>query len=137
MGRDERLVKQTDSDVSEEDEDVGPDADPTNIHIYEEPETGGNLCAKLMFFTLFSSLIVLIALVAINYQGDFQSMYTAQSAEIGSLGLIILPLILQRILRKQNPDILNTLTTWTKSHLNSMMTDTMTVSIQIQINVYE
>lgn len=74
MGEDEIILKETDAEVSEEEEDVAPDADPTNIHIYEEPETGGNLCAKLMFFTLFSSLIVLIALVAINYQGDFQSM---------------------------------------------------------------
>lgn len=78
MGEDEIILKNADADVSEEEEDVAPDADPTNIHIYEEPETGGNLCAKLMFFTLFSSLIVLIALVAINYQGDFQSNNLAQ-----------------------------------------------------------
>lgn len=39
---------------------------------------------------------------------------------------------LQRILRKQNPDILNILTTWMKSHQSNMKTDTMTVSIQVQ-----
>jgi len=95
--------------ITEEEEDVSPDQ--TDFHIYEEPETGGNLCAKLMFFTLFSSLIVLIALVAINYQGDFQSKQINRH-HFQSDWLICNKF--QRTLFKRNRDMQSTLITWTK-----------------------
>ncbi|XP_066259034.1 aspartyl/asparaginyl beta-hydroxylase isoform X3 [Euwallacea similis] len=40
-----------------------------NIHVHKEEGTGGNICAKIVFFFLFSALIVLVGLIIKENQG--------------------------------------------------------------------
>lgn len=40
-----------------------------NIHVHKEGGTGGNVCSKIVFFFLFSALIVLVGLIIKENQG--------------------------------------------------------------------
>ncbi|XP_066158756.1 aspartyl/asparaginyl beta-hydroxylase isoform X2 [Euwallacea fornicatus] len=40
-----------------------------NIHVHKEGGTGGNICAKIVFFFLFSALIILVGLIIKENQG--------------------------------------------------------------------
>ncbi|CAH1153790.1 unnamed protein product [Phaedon cochleariae] len=44
-------------------------SDDVNIHVHKEGGTGGNICAKLVFFFLFSALVVLIGLIITEHRG--------------------------------------------------------------------
>lgn len=43
--------------------------DDQNIHVHKEGGTGGGICAKLVFFILFSALTVLIGLIITEHRG--------------------------------------------------------------------
>lgn len=40
-----------------------------NIHIHKEEGTGGGICAKIVFFLLFSALAVLVGLIITEHRG--------------------------------------------------------------------
>ncbi|XP_044766094.1 aspartyl/asparaginyl beta-hydroxylase isoform X2 [Coccinella septempunctata] len=40
-----------------------------NIHVHKEEGTGGGICAKIVFFILFSALIILIGLIITEHRG--------------------------------------------------------------------
>jgi hypothetical protein len=65
-------------DDHSEDVSGGSTGSDETIHVHKEASTGGSICAKLMFFTLLGGLFVMIGLVAINYQGDFQGELSVQ-----------------------------------------------------------
>ncbi|KAK9890047.1 hypothetical protein WA026_008856 [Henosepilachna vigintioctopunctata] len=44
-------------------------SEDVNIHIHKEEGTGGGICAKIIFFILFSALIVLIGLIITEHRG--------------------------------------------------------------------
>lgn len=43
--------------------------DDINIHVHHEGGTGGGICAKIIFFLLFSALAVLVGLIIIEHRG--------------------------------------------------------------------
>lgn len=54
-----------------------------NIHIHKEGGTGGGICAKVVFFLLFSALVVLIGLIITEHRGltdcKFQTIYRSNT----------------------------------------------------------
>jgi hypothetical protein len=40
-----------------------------NIHVHKEDGTGGGICAKIIFFLLFSALAILIGLIITEHRG--------------------------------------------------------------------
>ncbi|XP_044257541.1 aspartyl/asparaginyl beta-hydroxylase isoform X3 [Tribolium madens] len=48
---------------------TGAQNEDLNIHIHKEDGTGGGICAKIIFFLLFSALAVLIGLIITEHRG--------------------------------------------------------------------
>lgn len=49
--------------------------DDVTIHVQKDGGTGGNICSKIVFFFLFSALIVLIGLIIKENQGLNERKY--------------------------------------------------------------
>lgn len=49
-------------------------SDDVNIHVHKEDGTGGGICAKIVFFLLFSALAVLIGLIITEHRGSTDRM---------------------------------------------------------------
>ncbi|KAL1493466.1 hypothetical protein ABEB36_011513 [Hypothenemus hampei] len=71
MSGDVQPRKRKDKKKKKEEDALGPisSSEDQNIHVHKDGGTGGNICAKIVFFFLFSALIVLIGLIIKENQG--------------------------------------------------------------------
>jgi hypothetical protein len=45
------------------------------IHIHKDAGTGGNICAKIVFFLLLGALVVMVGLIVTEYRGSGDGKY--------------------------------------------------------------
>jgi hypothetical protein len=59
-------------------EDVGSSSCSSDetIHIYKDTGTGGNICAKIVFFLLLGALAVMVGLIVTEYRGSSDGKYS-------------------------------------------------------------
>jgi hypothetical protein len=58
-------------------EDVGSSSFSSDetIHIHKDTGTGGNICAKIVFFLLLGALAVMVGLIVTEYRGSSDGKY--------------------------------------------------------------
>jgi hypothetical protein len=58
-------------------EDVGSStfSSDETIHIHKDTGTGGNICAKVVFFLLLGALAVMVGLILTEYRGSSDGKY--------------------------------------------------------------
>ncbi|XP_060537362.1 aspartyl/asparaginyl beta-hydroxylase isoform X4 [Cylas formicarius] len=69
MSGDVQPRKRKDKKKRKEDDPLFASNEDVNIHVHKEGGTGGGICAKIVFFLLFSALIVLVGLIIKENQG--------------------------------------------------------------------
>lgn len=60
-----------------------------NIHIHKEGGTGGGICAKVVFFLLFSALAILIGLIITEHRGLTDCKFQTMAREITNFCVIL------------------------------------------------
>lgn len=58
-------------------EDVGSStfSSDETIHVHKDTGTGGNICAKVVFFLLLGALAVMVGLILTEYRGSSDGKY--------------------------------------------------------------
>jgi hypothetical protein len=58
-------------------EDVGSSvfSSDETIHVHKDAGTGGNVCAKMVFFLLLGALVVMVGLIVTEYRGSSDGKY--------------------------------------------------------------